>query len=297
VILVITAALVTAGAAAVYAPGSPLAEYAPNRLFGRDRADGAQPPPQVSEGTSVTQQPAPSTPPPAPVGPLLTPHPVTISTPGFWSWALLDTKAGTLVGSPNINAQTDTASMIKAWIAADYLRRAAERKQTPNAETMSRLSRMIRDSENEYAFDFHVANGNLSSIKRLIQMCGLSDTTGIQNSWSLTRVSARDAARLAACISDGRAAGPKWTPWLLGEMRAVRGPGRFGVIEVAPPAERVATKNGWLLREDGQWHISCMAVGDGWSLGVMVRYTGRLGRDHGTGICRKVAEQLMSTSG
>jgi hypothetical protein len=287
VILTIVVGLVGAGAAAFYVPGSPLASR-PRK----SAQPAAAPSPAASAAVGAAS--ATATPSPTPAGPLLTPRQVTISTPGFWSWALLDTKTGTLTGSTNINAVSDTASMSKAWVAADYLRRAAERKQTPNAEIMRRLSTMIRDSDTTHTFEFHVANGNLSSIRRMISMCGLTETTGVQNSWSLTRMSARDVARLAACIGDGRAAGPRFTSWLLGEMRSVRGPGRFGVIEVAPPAAQVAAKNGWLLRDDKQWHIACLAVGDGWTLGVLVRHPGTLGKDHGAGICRKVAEQLMS---
>ena len=86
----------------------------------------------------------------------------------------------------------------------DYLRRAAERGQTPNGEIMRRLSAMIRASETEHAFAFHVANGNLASIRRMISLCGLTETVGVQNSWSLTRMSARDVARLR-----GRAGRPR----------------------------------------------------------------------------------------
>jgi hypothetical protein len=110
-------------------------------------------------------------------------------------------------------------------------------------------------------------------------------------------MSTRDITRLAACVADGRAAGSRWTGWLLGEMRGVRGPGRFGAI-LALPAQAAATtaiKNGWLLRdEDHLWHISCLAVGDGWALGVHARYRNTLGKEYGAGICRSVAEQLMA---
>jgi hypothetical protein len=229
-----------------------------------------------------------------PTAPFLTARPVTIDSPGFWSWALLDTATGAITGSPNMTETSDTASMSKAWVAADYLRRAGEAGRKPNNEIMRRLSTMIRDSDTTYTFEFHKANGNLGSIQRMVSLCNLTETTGVQNSWSLTKMSARDVTRLALCIADGRAAGPTWTDWLLGEMRAVRGPGRFGVIEIAPPTVAVAVKNGWLERDDGQWHIACLAIGPGWMLGVMARHAGTLGKDHGAGICRKVAEQLRS---
>ena len=248
--------------------------------------------PSAGASTETTEAAASAAASPTPAGPFLTAKPVTISSPGFWSWALLDTATGAITGSANLATPSDTASMSKAWIAADYLRRAGEKKQKPSAEIMRRLSKMIRDSDTTYAFEFHKANGNLGSIRRMISACGLTETTGVPNSWSLTKMSARDVARLALCIADGRAAGPDYTDWLLGEMRAVRGPGRFGVIEIAPPSEPVAVKNGWLLRDDKQWHIACLAIGKGWTLGVMTRHAGSLGKNHGAGICRKVAEQL-----
>ena len=283
-VLVVTAVLLAAAAVAVSVPA----------LVASDDGAALWASPQPPAQAGPTTQAAPPSASPTTAGPFLTPKPVTISTSGFWSWALLDTVTGTVAGSANLATPSDTASMSKAWVAADYLRRAAEKKQKPNAEIMRRLSKMIRDSDTTYTFEFHKANGNLSSIRRMISMCGLTETTGVPNSWSLTRMSARDVTRLAACIGDGRAAGPVWSGWLLGEMRAVRGPGRFGVIEIAPAALGVAIKNGWLLRDDKQWHIACLAIGPGWTLGVLVRHAGSLGKDHGAGICRKVAEQLRS---
>ena len=248
--------------------------------------------PQASsspEATAGQETPAESpsaeaSPSPTRSGPLFTPAAkVSLNVKGYWSWTYLDFAAGQSVGSSPAPATSDTASMTKAWIAADYLRRAAEKKQTPSSETMAELSKMIRDSDNTNAFKFHVANGNLSSIKREASMCGLTETKGTNYSWSLTQMSTRDITRLAKCISDGRAAGPKWTDWLLNEMRNVRGAGRFGIIEALPAdvAKSTSIKNGWLAREDGQWHIACMAIGQGWSIGVMAHYPSSLGKDYG----------------
>jgi hypothetical protein len=282
---------VTAGVAVVIGAAAAVS-YVPAGGDGRAYFVEPDAPASQTATASAAASPAPTS-----AGPFLTTRPVTISSPGFWSWALLDTATGAITGSPNVAAPSDTASMSKSWVAADYLRRAGEKKQKPSAATMQQLSTMIRDSDTTHTFTFHKANGNLGSIRRMVSLCGLTETTGVQNSWSLTKMSARDVARLALCIADGRAAGPEYTPWLLGEMRAVRGPGKFGVIEIAPPAEQVAVKNGWLLRDDKQWHIACLAIGNGWTLGVMARHAGSLGKDHGAGICRKVAEQLRGQAG
>jgi hypothetical protein len=249
---------------------------------------------QVAASGTESAVPAPSVAPSS--GPLFTPtQPVTMNVKGFWSWAYYDLKTDQLYGSTPYTT-SDTASMAKAWVAADWLRRQAESNKQPSSTALAELSRMIRDSETENTFKYHVQNGNLTSIKRMITLCGLTETKGTQNSWSLTSMSARDVARLAKCIADGRAAGPKWTTWLLNEMRNVRGEGRFGVIEALPPdvAKLTAIKNGWLDRDDGQWHIACLAIGPTWSIGVMARYPASLGKDYGAHTCRDVTKQLLT---
>jgi hypothetical protein len=249
--------------------------------------------PSESAASSAEPSAAPS---PAVSGPLFTPtQPVAMNVKGFWSWAYYDLKADQLYGSQPYTT-SDTASMAKAWVAADWLRRQGAANKQPSGTALNELSRMIRDSETQNTFKYHVENGNLTSIKRMISTCGLTETKGTQNSWSLTEMSARDVARLARCIGDGRAAGPKWTNWLLNEMRNVRGPGRFGPIEVLPADIQKATaiKNGWLARDDGEWHIACMAVGDGWTLGIMAHYQSSLGKDYGVKTCREVTRQLLT---
>jgi hypothetical protein len=100
---------------------------------------------------------------------------------------------------------------------------------------------------------------------------------------------------MGRCIGDGRAAGAKWTPWLLNEMRNVR-VGRLGIIEALPPAvaKQTAIKNGWINKSDGKWHINCMAIGDTWVLGVMLVYPLARGEGHGWDVCESITKQLMA---
>jgi hypothetical protein len=228
--------------------------------------------------------------------PLLRPRPVAVSSPGFHSWALLNTRTGAISGSNNPAATSDTVSMVKAWLAADFLRQAAQRNESPTADRLRDLSIMIRDSDNRAAEDVFRRNGGTSSIQRLIRVCGLTHSSAIPDRWSETRMSAPDAVRMGACLADGRAAGPRWTTWVLNEMRQVRGDGRFGIVRALPAdvAATTAIKNGWLLRDEtGLWHVNCLAIGDGWVLAVMLRYPGSLGFEHGGTVCRSVTTQLM----
>jgi hypothetical protein len=221
---------------------------------------------------------------------------VNLNVTGFWSWALLDRRTGQLTGSTNAAARSDTASMVKAWLAADYLRDAGARVDSAR---LGSLSSMIRDSNNDAADKFYKANGGSSSINRMIRVCGLTESRPVPSgTWSTTEVSARDGARLGACLADGRAAGPTWTPWLMTEMRSVRGTGRFGIVNAFAPdaAAKVAIKNGWIDRNDGKWHVACLAVTDEWSMTVLTRYPVALGLAYGANVCKQVAVQLGTTA-
>jgi hypothetical protein len=216
---------------------------------------------------------------------------------GFFSWALLDQRSGAITGSANRTAPSDTMSVIKTWLAADYLRQRDERGERPGATRLRQLARMIRDSDNAAGDQIFSLVGGERSIGRLVRICRLTESRASPGWWSRTTVSARDTVRLGACLADGRAAGPRWTPWLLTQMRQVRGPGDFGPRAALPRelGAKVAIKNGWLLRdEDRQWHIACLAVGDGWVLGVLARYPERLGFEYGAGLCREMGERLLT---
>lgn len=210
----------------------------------------------------------------------------------FASWAMIEHNTATIAGSENLAEPGDTMSMIKAWIAADYLR-----EHTPTDADLEALSVMIRDSDNDVAVSFHHRNGEKASIDRMISLCELTESHAgrITYRWSDTVMSARDVARLGVCLRDGRAAG-RWTDWLLDQMRRVRGDGDFGPRKAFPAkvAAHIAVKNGWFLRpEDGLWHFACLAIGDSWSLGVLLRYPAELGEEHGHRLCQAAGEQLM----
>ncbi|MDP9798855.1 hypothetical protein J2S43_007367 [Catenuloplanes nepalensis] len=232
-------------------------------------------------------------------GPAFPVRPAAVHVGGdaWWSWALLDHRTGTLSGSPNLGETSTTASLIKAWIGADFLRRADAAGHRPGDARMRQLRIMLRDSDNDAAESLWAAVGRSESIRRLRRICQLIDGGPYRQMWSNTRLSARDVVLLGRCIADGRAAGASWTPWLLREMRAVRGVGDFGLRKAFPPAARssIAIKNGWVVRDTlGEWHVNCMAIGDGWSIGVLTRYPASRGYEHGASICRRIGRQLLA---
>ncbi|MDG4807304.1 hypothetical protein O7634_11145 [Micromonospora sp. WMMD1120] len=300
--------------AAVVLGGVLLVPAAYARLSAGDGSGG-------SGGGSTVAAPAPTPPPP----PTLAAGPVSVNYQGeFLSWALLDRQTGKVSGSPNMTATSSTESMIKAWIVSDYLRQLGDREPPPTLKQAASLA--IIDSNDGAANKVHAAAGgsykpSTSSvpdpvIQRAIKICGLTDTkrgnikpyTGY---WSFTRMSPRDAARLGDCIADGKAAGPKWTKWVLDQMSKVRGStaakdqrpssggGRWGIIDGLPKSITaqgpVSIKNGWTpINYDGNWHVNCLAVNGKWSLAVMLRYPQKLGLNYGAKVCASVASQLVT---
>jgi hypothetical protein len=246
--------------------------------------------PAASEAPTRKAAPAAPTAPSLPPA-LLHPAPVAVDATGFWSWTVLDRRTGAMTGSDNAATAQRTASMIKAWLASDYLRR----NPNPSKSNLSQLSLMIRNSDNNAASYFWGLDGKAASITRLVQTCGLTDSKAYID-WASTLVSARDAARMGACIGDGRAAGSKWTDWLLNEMRNVAKDQKFGITPALPAADQASTavKNGWIARSDGKWHVNCMAIGSDWVLSVLTVYPSSKGQDYGEDICSSVTKQLQA---
>ncbi|MFI5835144.1 hypothetical protein ACIA5A_15870 [Micromonospora sp. NPDC051300] len=217
---------------------------------------------------------------------------------GWYAWSVLDKRTGKIIGSKNMAETSTTASLIKSWVVADYLRRSAEDGRTPSDAKLADATRIIRDSDNTRAQEFYESVGSAASIKRLISICKLTDSkVAADGGWSRTLLSPRDTARLGLCIDDGRAAGPKWTKWLLNEMRLVRGDGDFGIRKAFPAAEqkKIAIKNGWIDRQkEKEYHVNCLAIGDTWTMGVMVKSPFSVGGwDYGMKACEQITEALL----
>jgi hypothetical protein len=245
--------------------------------------DEAQGQPESATPTA----PGTTTPTPTPMFSLAAPaDPDALSVPGasFSGWTLLDRATGKTTGSANADRGRSTVeSMIKPWLAADWLRRAAENGETPSSDTLDELTLMIVDSNDPIAESYYQQGGADAVVERLIDRCGLSDVVIEPDLWGMTLMTPLDAARYGACLADGRAAGPQWTPWVLDAMRNVRGGvdqqdsgevqgGRWGIVDGLPPelAKDTSFKNGWTLYEDG-WHVNCLAVNPAWVLAVMMR--------------------------
>lgn len=239
---------------------------------------------------------------------------VEVDMDGFLAWAALDRTTGTRAGSPNATGTSSTESMIKTWIVADHLRRAAEQGAEPSGEELRDARLAIRHSNNSAAQRLYESGGQDAVVERMIEICGLADTYIPEDGsgwWSRTEMSAADAVRLGECVAGGTAAGPEWTEWLLAQMRRVVGTtsaedqrpdqdfegGRWGIIDALPEdiSATVSIKNGWTqIWEDGSWHVNCLAVTEDWVIAVMMRYPADYPLDYGAQRCAGVARQLFA---
>jgi Beta-lactamase enzyme family len=220
---------------------------------------------------------------------------VNVQTKAWYSWALLDRTTGAMLGSPNMHEPNRACSMIKAWIAADYLGQV----KTPSQARQADIEKMIRDSDSVTADVLMNELGRLKSFNRMKEVCQTADFTPI-NSWSMATISAHDTCRLADTIADARVANPQWTQWLLGLMRTVRA-GQWGVRVAFPVPARstIAIKNGWddTDRVD-TFYANCLAVHDKWAMAVLTRYPTQLrnAEDLGAGVAEAIARQLLERS-
>jgi len=297
-VVAVVVAVVAASLALLIPTGEPLDRSAAN-----PSVESASPTPTAAGLLKDTiPSPAPSS---APGPRTLAAGPVTVDPVGFFSWALFDER-GQISGSTNITHTSWVGSVLNVWIVSDFLRRTAAGGRKPYAAQLTQARRAIRDDDERAVEQLYWSNGGPAQLRRMVSICKLTDTTIGDSRWRSVEMSARDTVRLGRCVADGRAAGPSWTKWGRAEMTKVRGTtadadqpsgGRWGIID-GLPADLVATgvgiKNGWFAGPGGNWQVNCLAVGDKWSLAVLMRYPAGRGLRYGAETCAQVASQLVT---
>ncbi|WP_328453315.1 MULTISPECIES: serine hydrolase [unclassified Amycolatopsis] len=252
-------------------------------------------PPDVPAAASTPA--APDIPPPFPGTRAVTPIPreaeVRVDVRGEWSWALRESDTGAVVGAGTL--RTTAGSVIKIWLAVDYL---ASRESRIPADDEARVSRMLRLGDDRAAQTLYLRLGGDASIARMIRTCGLRDTTIHPGRWSKTTMPATDATLLGRCVARGPGVSPQWRAGILDLMRSADPATTFGIAEAPALAGlRPAVENGW-TRHGNRWAVNCLAMWDHWVLAVMVRYPDRGdGRRYGAEVCKSVAQQLFGRAG
>jgi hypothetical protein len=217
------------------------------------------------------------------------------------SFTLADRRAGRLVGDTRTDEVTNSESVVKAWLAADLLATRAAEKRPLTAYERSRMTTMMRVSDDDDAEVIWRWLGADASIRKMIRTCRMTDTTVYPGRWSLTQISSRDTARLGVCLAPGpgrllsRSAGAE----LLALMRSVEPSDAFGIQQAYPAGHgvRIAVKNGWTEHGGpGVWNVNCLGTWGPdlrWVLAVTMRYPTGRGLSYGAEVCRRVTTALF----
>lgn len=280
--------LVLAGALGLLAGGGALTAYGATRTSANLGSGAPAPKPAPEEKPSPT-------PPAFNLSAVDATGLVSLTTDAWFSWALMDRKDGSLIGSANFNETNRTCSMIKSWIATDYLRQ----KPNPSSARKADIEIMIRDSDSPSADRLMNEIGRVASFTRMRDLCKTTDFTP-KNTWSQAVVSARDMCRVGDTIAKGAIANPQWTEHVLELMRTVRR-GSWGVREAFPATEqpKIAIKNGWdTTSAQGTYHANCLAIHERWVMVVLTRYPLKTAatETYGADVCKSVATQLLQNS-
>jgi hypothetical protein len=201
------------------------------------------------------------------------------------AWTVVDATSGAVVaGSGNARVAQPIGSTIRVWLAADYLSLLSSLPTPPvSPDQVASMLSVGRSDRIDAVYD---AAGHDDSIRRMMLVCPLHDTTLVHESWALTKMSTTDLALLGVCLRMGFAAGDVWTGWLFDHM------GYAGPVEDALPGVNVASVNGWTDR-GGVEYFSCLAIVDRvWSVAITSAYPQNLGVAHGAAQCQTVAAQL-----
>jgi hypothetical protein len=215
---------------------------------------------------------------------------VALSVDGAWSWALRDRDTGEVIGSHGTMRNT-TESMIKSWIAVDYV---ASKGSQISLDDEALIHRMIHSSDDSAAQELYSRLGSDASVRRMIERCSLTETEIHPSWWSKTLMSAADATKLGLCVARGPGISPDWRDKILDEMRNLEPSNNFGVAEApALRGKKIAVKNGWTLHGE-TWAVNCLAVWGKWALAVMVVHGDRPGGHlYAAKVCSDVAERLF----
>ena len=220
---------------------------------------------------------------------------------GLWlSWTLVDTVDGRRTGSANATTETTNAeSTIKAWIAADHLRVAAERGRavTPAERKLIRAS--VRSSDDDAAERLYRGLGGDEVLEHLREVCEVDVSTSRRGWWSFARITAVEAARILSCVVE-RA--PSWPGGaeLVEDLRNVDDEGSFGIREMlddgalGASGDGVAEKNGWTLHSATGWNVNCVATWDRYAIAVLTRFEADRPESYGGDVCRDVTGDVLT---
>ncbi|MEV4312721.1 hypothetical protein [Actinocrispum sp. NPDC049592] len=236
-------------------------------------------PPSATELLIVpTVEPAsptpPATPPPAVSSPAPKAKPkigaavtATVKT-AITGAVVIDRQTGDQVVSENADRQFHSGSLVKLLIAVDALRRHPK-----DSNTISRVTDMIRYSDDGIASSFWVREGGTSIVGRMAKLMGLLNTEPPTPStqWGETLVTANDLTRVYDYILKQAAAGDRDVIVRAMASAAPKGSDGFNQsFGIMTAMDHWAVKQAWTNDDTSMSCHSTGLVGDGWRYTVII---------------------------
>jgi hypothetical protein len=170
------------------------------------------------------------------------------------SFLLIDRKTGVPTVSADEHQRYRSASLVKLFIALDYLESRGPEVDIPD-EDRALLVPMLRSSDDGAASALWVRGEEQEIVRRMIGRIGLNDTAPPEdaNMWGYTAISAADIARTYQYILDGTH--PRFRDFLLDHLRRWTKCGSDGFDQSfgvpSGMSEPGAVKQGWSGFETG----------------------------------------------
>jgi hypothetical protein len=161
----------------------------------------------------------------------------------------------------------DSASVVKATIAAALLRRAQDQRKDLTKTETGLARAMITRSDNDAASALWAELGR-RYLQHFLDLAGMTHTVlGPGDAWGLTQITAADEMLLLRLLQDENPVlDASSRDYVLGLMAEVVPSQRWGVTDGSPAGLTAHVKNGWLPLVPGGWRIhsiGCFTGRDG----------------------------------
>lgn len=150
----------------------------------------------------------------------------------------------------------DSASVVKATVLATLLWDAGRQHRSLTSRERGLATEMITKSDNDSTSALWKQLGT-GKVSAFLKAAGMTQTTpGADGYWGLTRITARDQAKLLALLTSGNSVlGDDARAYELGLMSRVVAGQRWGTPAGVQGGTTVQLKNGWLSRATHGWRV------------------------------------------
>ncbi|WP_419248694.1 serine hydrolase [Streptomyces melanogenes] len=177
----------------------------------------------------------------------------------------------------------DSASVVKATVLATLLWDATKQHRSLTSNERALATKMITESDNDSTSTLWKQLGT-AKVSAFLKAAGMTQTTpGSGGYWGLTRITARDQAKLLALLtSPNSLLSEDAREYELGLMNRVRSDQRWGTPAGVQGGTTVHVKNGWLPRATHGWRVHSIGAftdnGHDYGIAVLTEDNGSQGQ-------------------